>query len=164
MNAIALKYVEWDESETANVTIAALRSASQQHMGERHYTLTESQVQTPDWVIPVVSRLVELMRLPDNWDSYGAKPIDATTVRYFLEALIGLMRTNTPAPDVVPSPEGHLQAEWHLRGIDLEVEMISASRISVAFRDSRGLPAWSDELRTDLSKLTQAIKELSQRV
>ncbi|HRQ73240.1 MAG TPA: hypothetical protein PLU35_09455 [Phycisphaerales bacterium] len=68
-----------------------------------------------------VARLNEILGLRSNWDSYGAKPIDSTAAVAALMWLYGIDRPGLPAPSVVPVPDGSVQLEWHMHGIDLEV-------------------------------------------
>lgn len=161
MNAVAWRTVDWIDPYHSTV----VASQQQNWMSGRasSYTLSEIKHQANGWITPVVVRLYELMSLSDNWDSYGARRIDTKAVNQFLTTLAMIMKDNTPPPSVVPSPTGHLQAEWHERGIDLEVEVISPSLISVSFSDSRGRAHWAEDLQADLTKLSTAIHVLSLR-
>jgi len=54
-----------------------------------------------------------LLRLPTNWDSYGAPPIDAKTIER-ARAWLG-------AVSVVPTCKGGVALEWYRDGVELEV-------------------------------------------
>jgi hypothetical protein len=98
----------------------------------------------------VVSRLNELLRLEDNWDSYGAsQPSEASAVQLF-NVLHSVTTPNTPAPAIVPSPHGHFQAEWHRNGADLEVEVVTPTKILVSYSDAT--TAWDEELSFDVTR------------
>jgi len=45
-----------------------------------------------------------------------------------MDVLRYVMTAETPSPFVAPTPEGHFQAEWHLNGVDLEVEVVALPR------------------------------------
>jgi hypothetical protein len=75
-----------------------------------------------------------------------------------------VMGGDTPSPSIVPTSDGHVQFEWHMRGIDLEVEVISPVTIHVLYEDQ-----YSDEpqqeltLSYDLTPLHGFIGELTRR-
>ena len=59
----------------------------------------------------------DLSNLPENWDGYGAKPLDALVVKSLVDELKLAMRgVGATAPDLIPGADGSVQAEWHLRG------------------------------------------------
>jgi hypothetical protein len=49
---------------------------------------------------------------------------------------------------------GHVQLEWHLGGIDLEVEVVTPTRREVLFEDRLTGEEWEGSLDYDLSVLT----------
>jgi len=76
-----------------------------------------------------------------------------------LDILTAVLRNDTEAPAVVPSAGGHLQAEWHTNGVDLEVEVLSPTSVAVYYRDQNG--QWDQLLSRDLKSLVEAIDRLS---
>ena len=76
-----------------------------------------------------------------------------------VEVLASVMNPNAPAPTLVPSPQGHLQAEWHMKGIDLEIEAVDPTHIFVDYEGPGG--PLSDVLSADLAELVRAINRLS---
>lgn len=117
----------------------------------------------PAWVEPTVRSLGGLLSLEPGWDSYGANPVDPNCVVAALELAMATLRNDSPAPSVVPTSRGALQLEWHIGGIDLEVEFLSATRICGLFEDQRTGKAWEKDLSFDLRPLVDAISTLSQR-
>src|ERR1700690_2040346 len=98
---------------------ASVNWMSRRHQGDRRMLLSESEVlrspagwgnvpAIPPWHEEVATRLSELMRLRDNWDSYGGKPPGYLSVAAMVSVLNSIMRPDTPAPSIVPSPRGHL--------------------------------------------------------
>lgn len=116
-----------------------------------------------DWVGPTIDRLSELLRLEENWDSYGARPVNPKAALFAFEILRGMMRDSTPQPWIVPTPSGHIQLEWHTKGIDLEVEVFSPTLIRVFFEDQLNHEEWEGDQTYDLSKLANVIDELTRR-
>jgi len=73
-------------------------------------------------MIGVSVELDRLSLLQNNWDSYGAPPIDPGIIaaaRKFVEAL---PENFAYRPRVVPMSPGNLQFEWHHQGKVLELE------------------------------------------
>lgn len=121
---------------------------------ERIYTLS-ARTALPAWVEPTASQIADLLALPPNWDSYGARPIRADRAQALWEVLVQVMAPQSPAPALVPVVDGSLQAEWHTRGVDLEIEATGPSSVRVYCR--RDGVEWEDEISVDLSDLVEAI-------
>ena len=111
------------------------------------------------WITPTAAQMCRLGKLQPDWDSYGAAPVSASAVDLMITLLAGVMNPNSPAPTLVPSAQGHLQAEWHTKGIDLEVEAVDPTHIVVDYEGPGG--GWSETLSLDLRKLVSAINRLS---
>jgi hypothetical protein len=118
---------------------------------------------TSAWVTPTVSRLANLLSMPQGWDTYGAPPVDLGCIKAAITVVLPLMYDGTPAPAVVPTSGGGVQLEWHTRGIDLEVEIRSPSRISACFEDQHTQSAWDIERLYDFGRLRDALRELARR-
>ena len=109
-------------------------------------------------------KLESLSGLEDDWDSYGAK---APREAVFIGAaawIMDIFLDETPIPDVFPVPNGNIQIEWSQGGLDIEIEVISHSRCRVSYEDlENGANSWEEEVGFDISKLSQAIIELTDR-
>ena len=118
-----------------------------------------SKASTPEWLSPTVEKLSALLALPSNWDSYGARSVDPQIALAALKLLGHVMRIDSPPPSVVPTSVGGIQFEWHMRGVDLEVAVVSTHDFKVSYEDVS--ESWEKELSTDLSPLSNAIARLS---
>jgi len=76
----------------------------------------------PAWLTPAVQSLLDLLRLPQNWDGYGAAQIQEQLAQKALMVLVEVMENDAPAPSVVPLSDGGIQVEWHRRARNLEIE------------------------------------------
>lgn len=124
----------------------------------------EQNEEYPDWTGPTLEKLNSLLALPENWDSYGGQSISFENAKYAFQLLNFTMEDTTPPPAVVPTAEGSVQLEWHERGIDLEAEVVSPYRICISYEDHRNPESdWEGELTIDLTRLRDAIHELSRR-
>ena len=87
--------------------------------------------EVPVWLNSVVERLQQLLHLPPNWDSYGARPIAASPVARSLRLLSEVMGEATPVPSIVPVPDGGIGVEWHVNGLDAEIEVDPDQKVSL---------------------------------
>lgn len=117
----------------------------------------------PSWVAPTVDALGRLLSMPRGWDSYGAQAVDPACIASALELAFTMMHERTPLPSIVPTSLGGVQLEWHTRGIDLEIEIRSPSRISACFEDQRTNETWADEQIYDFGRLRAALAEMARR-
>jgi hypothetical protein len=117
----------------------------------------------PAWIAPTVDALSRLLSMPQDWDSYGAPQVDPACVASAIEIALTTMHDRTPSPAVVPTSSGGVQLEWHTRGIDLEIEIRSPSRISACFEDHRKNAAWDTEQLYDFRQLRDALREMARR-
>lgn len=129
---------------------------------EHIHTFTiKAEGEEPEWLVPTLQSLGEVLALPANWDSYGARRIGLSSIVSALELLCITMRPETPAPLVVPTTRGGLQLEWHTGGIDLEVEVESPGRIHARYEDNNRGVTWEDEMTFNIKPLAECIAGLS---
>lgn len=69
----------------------------------------------PQLISPHAPRFLALLDLKKNWNSYGAPPIDVET------AIAADMFLNKHV-NIVPTAKGGIQLEWHVNGLDIEIE------------------------------------------
>jgi hypothetical protein len=88
-----------------------------------------------DWILPLLQKVCQLGSLPPNWNSYGAKPIQRGIAAAAVTMLLNLLSPQDPVPAVVPTSHGGILLEWHMGGIDLEVDIRSPSTLHVALEE-----------------------------
>ena len=115
----------------------------------------------PHWLKPAIERFGELLELRQNWDSYGALPIEPNHVVAAIELLALIMRDDTPVPAIVPTNRGHIQLEWHTPTADLEIETLSMNRFGVCFEDTAERERWDLEIVSDLNPVVKALSKFS---
>ncbi len=125
------------------------------------YEVTFEEVDPPAWLEPTVRRLLDLLSLLPDWDSYGARSVDRLHVNAAFQVLSLIMRHDTPAPSVVPTNRGGVQLEWHTGGIDLEIETLSTQELLVSFEDSTTGTEWEREIASDLTLPVECIARLT---
>ena len=74
------------------------------------------------------------------------------------------MHDRAPPPDLVPTSDGSIQIEWHAKGVDLEIVLVSDADLNIAFEDLRGeLPSYEGVLNTDIEVLVDYVRVLAKR-
>jgi hypothetical protein len=76
-----------------------------------------------------LSQLAKLKDLPENWNGYGARPIDQSMVDAASHFLLGLSDDDITTPQIVPMTRGRLQFEWHRDNRSLELEFEDSEHI-----------------------------------
>jgi hypothetical protein len=115
------------------------------------------------WQICVVEKLIEFTNLPQDWDGYGASPVKWDAGMFALNVLSQVMLPRTPVPQVVPSPVGGVQLEWHTNGVDLEFHVAAPYDCELWFEDHQTGRSASTVVTDDLSSLQEAVRILSSR-
>lgn len=142
---------------------AAIRSVSAPLLSfenfRRHYEIGPDE----EWQISVVEKLVEFSNLPNDWDGYGSPPVKWDAGMFALNVLSRVMLARTPAPQVVPSPTGGVQLEWHLAGVDLEFHIAAPYDCELWLEDHRTGRVVSASVTDDLSGLQEAVAMLSRQ-
>ena len=123
------------------------------------------QEHDPRWIHKLETRIQLLISLPENWDSYGARRISASSAIGALEVAIWLTRTAEQdtgqpfLPDLIPTSNGTVQAEWTVGENCVEVEALSRTNYSVYSHLPNGEEKEYD-LDFDFSELTEQFREL----
>lgn len=91
----------------------------------------------PQWFPTIASKIHHLARLQDGWDGYGASAIDHDTLIFAVDVLGQFLRPSLPEPQIVPTSQGGLQFEWHINGVDLEIEVREPFSVGLYFEDLR---------------------------
>lgn len=153
----------WNQSG-ASPPLASLTESPDRH--ELRFNRGILVIQVPrgeftSWLEALGVELVELLNLSENWDSNGARAINERCVRSLLELLFEVSHPNTPPPAIVPTVFGGVQAEWHQKGLDLEIEVNSPNRFAVYCKDHKTNKVWEDDATTDFKPLASVLERLA---
>jgi hypothetical protein len=121
----------------------------------------EGGQRSPEWLSRTEEAIESLLTLPENWDSYGARVIEARIVRAAIELLRSIVQLDTPQPVIVPTNRGGIQIEWHTRGIDLEIEITADGEVRVLYGNPQENAEEEFELGSDLKPLTDLTAKVS---
>jgi hypothetical protein len=124
-----------------------------------------SQVRNlPNWLRQARAKLNQLRCLPANWNSYGAKQVTPGAIEAAYKLLQEMATHATPYPAIVPTSDGSVQLEWHTRGIDLELRILSPTRLGMTFEDlQHGQELIEAELQYDFTELRKIFEMLDTR-
>ena len=114
-----------------------------------------------NWLDAATGRLLHLGSLQPGWDGHYGKPLDED-ISTMAAALLALFDSwKAPMPAIMPLSDGGLQIEWHRKGWDIEIEMMSKGEINIFAHDiSRGVEdnfPWSgnvDRVHSILKKIS----------
>lgn len=115
-------------------------------MSEESITLPNRRpevVVSPAWLGRVKKRMAKLAQLPPNWDSYGAVPVDPRIPRLAEDLVEWFAVDGMPPPDVFSTSDGGMQIEWHIRRVNIEIEISPTEGTNLYFHDLNGGEPWS---------------------
>jgi hypothetical protein len=75
---------------------------------------------TPTFRDSLVYQLKRLSELKPNWDGYGGPVLSAKVLARVVVDVAWSATDQTPPVALCPGGDGSLQAEWHLKGVELE--------------------------------------------
>ena len=110
----------------------------------------------------VMDAFKRLAQLTSSWDSYGAKPLNASAVRRSFSLLPALLPEGAPEPTVVPTRDGGVQFEWHRSGVDLEIKVPPSGPIAYFFADATVGEEREWEGLFDRAAIRQAFERIGQ--
>ncbi len=123
---------------------------------EVHFKSTEIE---PSWLVKWMKRLSDLVNLPDDWDSYGAKRISSNAVFGAINLVLPNIEYFTSAPLVFPHGSGGIQIEWHVGNTDLEVLALSEHQYRIS-HSKEGVDIVDDLMTKDPDVAIAALREL----
>jgi hypothetical protein len=115
-----------------------------------------------EWTL-VRQRLGQIATLSPQWNGGAGIAPDLQTIAFAGQQLAGLQQQGVPAPTINPSPDGAIYAEWHTRGLDIELIFEAPYRVIVLAEDVRNeIPVIEGE-GSDISIAYNALKVLCAR-
>ena len=88
------------------------------------------------WLLPATQSLINLLTLPENWDSYGAVQVGRKSIaaaRLILEDLSWF--DTIAAPRISADPDGNVAFAWSLPRCSLDVEVLPDGAIEYVYLD-----------------------------
>jgi hypothetical protein len=135
-NALAVRVIQGGSSPSG--TTLGLPTATAATTGAESALSTER----PTWLEPVADAFGKVARLGSGWDTYGAAPLHRPTLLAALTFLAHHLDATSPAPAVVPLPDGGIQLEWHRAGVDVELTFDAGGAVDLYFADLAADEEW----------------------
>ena len=117
-------------------------------------------IRTPRWLNKMLDDLAILLRLPSDWDHYGAKAVDPQSALATAKFLLAVLSEDCLLPKLVPTVAGNVQLEWHTDAADLEIEVGPQGPSSAYFFNRRTGEEWEEETTADLTSIVNRIVAL----
>ena len=120
-----------------------------------------STVELPvtEWWQAALTRLEELLHLPEGWDGYVGKPVTFANVVFTLRMLEQICLSHTASPSIVPGVDGDLQVEWHTHSGDIELHVAAPNKVhgwcSLPNGEEKEL-----DLRNDFSEVAAWVRKI----
>jgi hypothetical protein len=115
-----------------------------------------------EWM-KVRQRLGQIVQLNPGWNGGRGVPPDLQTVVFAGEELASFERLGLPAPAIHPSPDGAVYAEWHSKGLDIEIAFEAPYMVIVLAQDARGEMQPIEAESSDATIALDALKALASR-
>ena len=115
------------------------------------------------WLETLRASIAKIANLQDNWDSYGASAISMDLLKSSLDLLSNVIGPKDPLPSIVPTVTGGIQFEWHVNGVDLEVEIESLGQVKVYYEHGNKVEEWEKNLFAAVPGLRAYTRELNSR-
>ena len=97
----------------SDIDVRPIQNAVTSSFAEQYEELAAQQ-----WARSVVE---PLQNLRQNWDSYGAIPIDRSMAEIGVGALTWIALAGVPLPQTFPTADGGLSLEWHRPDLDFVI-------------------------------------------
>jgi hypothetical protein len=111
--------------------------------------LIENCQRQEEWIALHQERLLSLTKLEVGWDGRQGKPVSVEHAFFALRILGRIYFNGAPPAQIVPSSDGSVQLEWHTRGADLEVHIMSPHNAHVWMRHEHADLYGEDYFLTD---------------
>jgi hypothetical protein len=122
---------------------------------------------TERWLRPWFVEYVEaglngLLALPDGWDGRRGRAITIPAAQFTVQVLAVLMNDASAPPQFFPLPDGGIQAEWHVGGNHIEVEIDGNGEAHVLAQTSDGAYVTNGVVTQDDPDVLTSARELLQ--
>jgi len=132
---------------------------------ERGQTIVAIEVEVqgilPPWWTAALEQFQEVLNLPANWNSYGARQVTPQAVLAAIVLIDATMSFDSPTPIIVPTVQGGVQLEWHTRGVDLEVAVSPEGRYNVFYSNTAIGEEWEREYVSPPPELRRRLSSLA---
>ena len=124
-------------------------------------TATPTPAIASNWRDAAFARLLQLGNLQTGWDGHYGKPLDEGISTMAAALLERFESWRAPMPAIMPLSDGGVQIEWHRKGWDIEIEMVSKGEINVFAHDILNGVEDNFLLSDDVDRVKSILKKIS---
>lgn len=128
------------------------------------HQLTEYLIESPSlkWWSKITNRMKVLLNLEVGWDGYRGKPVSFENAIFALKVLETVCPNTAPEPQIVPGSNGDLQIEWHIHGVDIELDILAPNKVNFWISNAEtGEEGKEVPLTTNFVSVADEMKKLS---
>jgi hypothetical protein len=114
----------------------------------------------PLWWDNVANKIIELLRLEPDWDTYGADSIDKHNAISSIYKLRKIIDFSAISPSVIPVSNGSIQYEWHTLDFDLEIVFSTEEPHYLYYYDIRNDKDLKLSISSDNDELKNILKQI----
>ena len=74
-------------------------------------------------------KCIEFTNLKRGWDGFKASPVSIERANVAINLINQIIKSNIPRPSIVPTYDGSIQLEWHLKNYELEIELTQLTEV-----------------------------------
>lgn len=115
------------------------------------------------WNEALRDRFNHLTALPAGWDGYGGRPVSFSCAVFAANVIEQLCDPELLPPQIVPGSDGTLQLEWHVAGVDVEIDILAPNEVVATRYVAEDESDERHELSTDFRQLVSWIDDLRDR-
>ena len=75
------------------------------------------------------NKCIEFTKLKKGWDGFKASPVPIERANVAMHLIDRFLNINVPKPSIVPTYDGSIQIEWHMKNYELEIEITQLSEV-----------------------------------
>lgn len=116
------------------------------------------------WLYAVHRDLVTLIKLKQNWDSYGARPVAQDTLLFATQVLSDIWIRNLSRPFISPMSSEGIMIEWTANNCEFIISIEGPYRIQYFFDcPADGEPEEGELTQLDFSELKAFARDFTNR-
>lgn len=116
--------------------------------------------ETPGWLSYVVKSLNQIGRMERNWDLAGGEPVNPHAAAAAIRFLASFASPKAPIPDLLLAPNGNLSLEWHVWGLDLEIEVGPRGIVYAHFENSSAGEEWEGPITETYDRISKVLRQV----
>ena len=102
---------------------SALSGSKPDTIEENEFSPLRSSAEQSELLKELKDKCIEFTKLKKGWDGFKASPVPIEKANVAMHLIDRLVNINVPKPSIVPTYDGSIQIEWHMKNYELEIEI-----------------------------------------